>query len=88
MPKQRGILLGQSGCRCNMLLWNDKKMNRRLGVDIIKCQKRVIFVQLVGRDFTRRNLAKQTVLHGVYLLANQFRCGPAPSTRETANKSH
>jgi hypothetical protein len=45
-------------------LGDDKKMNRRLGRDVVKGQKLVIFVDLLGRNFTGRYFTENTVAHG------------------------
>jgi hypothetical protein len=43
---------------------DDKKMNRRLGRDVVKGQKLVILVDLFGRNFTGRDFTENTVAHG------------------------
>jgi hypothetical protein len=50
---------------------DDQKMNRRLGRDIVKGQKLVIFVDLFGRNFTGRYFTKNTITHKRIL----SRCG-------------
>jgi hypothetical protein len=43
---------------------DDKKMNRRLGRNVVKGKKLIIFVDLFGRNFTGRYFTENTVAHG------------------------
>ena len=40
--------------------WNDKHMDRGLGVDIVKCKKLIVFMDFVARNFTFDDLTKYT----------------------------
>jgi hypothetical protein len=42
---------------------DDEKMNRRLGRDVVKGKKLVVFVDLFGRDFTGRYFTENTIAH-------------------------
>jgi hypothetical protein len=42
---------------------NDQKMNRRLGRDVMKSKKLIVFVDLSGRNLTGRYFTKNTVTH-------------------------
>ena len=45
----------------NVLLWYHKDVSRRLGIDVPEGEDALILVHLVGRDLSRRYLAKQAV---------------------------
>lgn len=47
----------------NMLLGNDQYMRRRLRFDVFKDESLLIFVNFLGRNFSRDDLAEQAVSH-------------------------
>lgn len=63
VPQQCGIFFGQCCGRSNVLLWNDQKVYRRLGINVVKGQQRVVLIQFVGGDFPRRDFTEQTIFH-------------------------
>jgi hypothetical protein len=52
---------------------DDKKMNRRLGRNVVKGHKLIIFVDLFGRNFTGRYFTENTIAHG-WILAQSGVC--------------
>jgi hypothetical protein len=61
----------------HMPFGDDKKMNRRLGCNIVKGQKLVIFVDLFGWNFTSRYFTENTIPHG-RILPRDGRLFPVP----------
>jgi hypothetical protein len=52
------VLIAAVLYRCHMLFGDDKGMDRRLRVDIVKGQRAIILVHDLGRDRLLNNLAK------------------------------
>jgi hypothetical protein len=61
VAEQRLVLRQRSGLRDNMDLWNDEQVGRCLGIDVGKANAQLVFIDSVGWDVTRDDLAKQAV---------------------------
>ena len=62
----------------DMLSRNDQNVMRRLGIDVIESENRIIFVDDVTGNLTIRNLTEQTVIH--------VHCTFQPSARRSPRK--
>jgi hypothetical protein len=58
LSQEIGVLIAAVLYRCHMFFRDDKGMDRRLRVDIVKGQRAIILVHDLGRDRLLNNLAK------------------------------
>src|SRR5262245_40632111 len=63
MTQQRLVFLVVLIEGCHMLAWNDEKMNRRLGIDVVKCDAHSILIQNLARLLARGDLAENASEH-------------------------
>ena len=59
----RRVVLADLRHRGDMHLGNHQKVGGRLGIDVIEGEADLILIDLVGRDLSLRDLAKQTIAH-------------------------
>ena len=57
------VFRGDLADALDVLLGDHQNVHRRLGVDVVKGKHLFVFIGLLGGDFSRRNLAEQTI-HG------------------------
>lgn len=69
MRSQRAVLLSKLQNRAHMLFGDDEHMHRRFGVDIQKGQHLFILIYFLGGNFSRNDLAENTILHFYILLS-------------------
>lgn len=66
MVQQLPIGLSQLQERGNMLLWDEEEMNRGLGVNVLKGQHSIIFIDDFTGDLFGRNTTENTPGHATY----------------------
>jgi hypothetical protein len=57
----RVAIIGHIGNPCNVLLWNDQNVYRRLSIEIIKCRDVLILIDKLS-DLACRDLAENAIL--------------------------
>jgi hypothetical protein len=62
MSKEIAIRIGDIGVRRNHLAGDDEHVHRRLRVDIVKGDAKVVLISNLGRDLLFRDLQKDVVL--------------------------
>lgn len=63
VPDQRGVFLAQLRRGGNVRLRHHQKVLGRQRLDIIERKAELILIELFGRDFSRDNLTKNSVVH-------------------------
>lgn len=58
------IFLAEVVQRRDVFLWDDQEMHRRLGSDVPEGDDLIVFIELVGGNVPRHDLAEQTI-HGM-----------------------
>ena len=52
VSNNQAVFFIDTGCRCNVFFWNNKKMNGCLRVNIVECKNHFIFIYLICGDIT------------------------------------
>ena len=65
MPNEANIRILQFGHRSHMLSGNDERMRRRLGIDIVKCNHQIVFIDECCGNGPRDDFAEEAFTHEV-----------------------